>query len=63
MLSVQTTDATSDSIPVARDFPNLFLKELLGNLIDREIEFVIDVISGTKPISKAPYRMSTAEIK
>ena len=30
---------------------------------DREIEFVIDVIPGTTPISKAAYRMAPTELK
>ena len=30
---------------------------------DREIEFVIDLLPGTAPISKAPYRMTPSELK
>lgn len=44
-------------------FPDVFPNELLGDLIDREIEFTIDVVPGTQPISKTPYRMSTSELK
>ncbi len=29
---------------------------------DREVEFVIDVVPGTAPISKAPYRMAPTEL-
>jgi hypothetical protein len=30
---------------------------------DREVEFVIDLLIGTAPISKRPYRMSVEELK
>jgi hypothetical protein len=30
---------------------------------DREVEFVIDLLPGTAPISKRPHRMSVEELK
>jgi hypothetical protein len=30
---------------------------------DREVEFVIDLLPGTAPISHRPYRMSVEELK
>jgi hypothetical protein len=52
-----------DNICVVRDFPNVFPEELPGMPLDREIEFVIDLLPGTAPISKRPYRMSVEELK
>ena len=52
-----------DDIPVVREFPDVFLEDLLGIPIDREIEFSIDLLPGTSPISKAPHRMAPAELK
>jgi hypothetical protein len=52
-----------DNIHVARDFPDVFLDELPGMPPDREVEFVIDLIPRTAPISKRPYRMSVEELK
>ncbi|XP_075673792.1 uncharacterized protein LOC142643135 [Castanea sativa] len=46
-----------DDIPVVREFLDVFPEDLPRILIDREIEFSIDVFLGTSPISKAPYRM------
>ncbi|XP_028054328.1 uncharacterized protein LOC114258557 [Camellia sinensis] len=63
VITEATVDITLDSIPVVRDFPDVFPNELLGQLVDREIEFIIDVIPGTRPISKTSYRMSTTEMK
>lgn len=63
ILNVQCTDATLDNIPVVKEFPNVFLEELLGQLINQEIEFTIEVMLDTQPISKTLYQMLTAEMK
>ena len=52
-----------DDILVVREFPDVFPKDLLGIPIDRKIEFSIDLLLGTSPISKAPYRMAPTEPK
>jgi hypothetical protein len=50
-------------IRVVREFPYVFLEELPGMPPDREVEFVIDLLPRTAPISKRPYRMSVEELK
>jgi hypothetical protein len=40
-----------DNIRVVRDFPDVFLEELPGMPLDREVEFVIDLLPGTAPMS------------
>ncbi|WVZ70749.1 LOW QUALITY PROTEIN: hypothetical protein U9M48_019391 [Paspalum notatum var. saurae] len=50
-------------IPVACDYPNVFSKELPGLPLDRDVEFRIDLLPGTAPISKRPYRMAPDELK
>jgi hypothetical protein len=52
-----------DNIRVVRDFPDVFPEELAGMPPDTEVEFVIDLLLGTAPISKWPYRMSVEELK
>jgi hypothetical protein len=52
-----------DNIPVVKDFPDVFLEELPGMPPDTEVEFVIDLLTGTAPISKWTYRMSVDELK
>ena len=44
-------------------FLDVFPKELPRLPPDREIEFEIELLPGTAPISKAPYRMALAELK
>jgi hypothetical protein len=48
---------------VVRDFPDVFPEELPGMPPDREVEFVIDPLPETAPISKRPCRMSVEELK
>jgi anion-transporting ArsA/GET3 family ATPase len=52
-----------DHIKIVREFLDIFLEELPGMPLDREVEFVIDLLPETAPISKRPYRMSMEELK
>ena len=52
-----------EDIPVVRDFADVFPEDLPGIPPDREIEFRIDLIPGTKPIAKTPYRLAPSELK
>ena len=47
-----------EDIPVVNEFPEVFLEELPELPPDWEIEFKIDLVSRTAPISKAPYRIA-----
>jgi hypothetical protein len=51
------------NIRVVRDFPDVFPEELPRMPLDREVEFVIDLLPGTTPVSKRPYKMSVEELK
>jgi hypothetical protein len=44
-----------DNIRVVRDYLDVFPEELPGMPPEREVEFVIDLLPGTAPISKRPY--------
>jgi len=37
-------------------------QEVPGLPLDREIEFAVELVPGTTPISKAPYQMAPAEL-
>ena len=52
-----------DEIPVVREFPDVFPNDIAGLPPDREMEFTIDLIPGTEPISFSPYRMAPAELR
>ena len=49
--------------PIVKEYVEVFLEDLPRLLPDRTIEFEIEVVLGTNPISKAPYRMAPAELK
>ena len=48
-----------EDIPVV----NEFLKEPPGMPIDQEVEFSIELVPGTSPISKTPYHMPPTKLK
>ncbi|WVZ97495.1 hypothetical protein U9M48_043024 [Paspalum notatum var. saurae] len=50
-------------IPVVCEFPDVFPEELPGLPLDRDVEFKIDLIPGTAPVSRRPYRMAPDELK
>ena len=54
---------TLDDVPVVCEYPDMFPEELPGMPPDRDIEFIIDLLPGTGPIAKRPYRMATDELK
>jgi hypothetical protein len=47
-----------EDIPVVHDYPDILTEVTTGLLPDREIELTIDLMPGTQPIYKAPYRMA-----
>jgi len=49
-------------IPVVCEFPDVFPDELPGLPPDREIEFKIELLPGTAPISRRPYRVPPNEL-
>jgi hypothetical protein len=54
--------AIIDELQVVREFPEVFPDEIPDVLPEREVEFGIDLVPGTRPISMAPYRMSPSEL-
>ena len=52
-----------DEIPVVREFPDVFPDDIAGLPPEREVEFTIDLIPRTEPISIPSYRMAPAELR
>ncbi|XP_070011111.1 uncharacterized protein [Nicotiana sylvestris] len=52
-----------ESVPVVRDFPNVFPADLPSMPPDRDIDFGIYLLPGTQSISISPYRMTPPELK
>jgi len=60
-LSVEN-QAVIDKLQVVCKFPEVFPDEILDVPPEREVEFSIDLVPGTKPMSMAPSRMSASEL-
>ncbi|KAA3487590.1 DNA/RNA polymerases superfamily protein [Gossypium australe] len=52
-----------ESVPVVFEYPDVFPKELPRLPPVREVEFIIELVLGTSPISISPYRMAPTEFK
>jgi hypothetical protein len=52
-----------DEVPIVNEYPDVFPEELLGMPPNRDVEFVIDLLSSIGPIAKRPYRMSVDELE
>lgn len=52
----------AEALPIICEFAEVFSDDVPGLPPKREIEFTIDLIPGTGPISIAPYRMSPMEL-
>jgi hypothetical protein len=48
-------------IPVACEFPDVFWEVFLGMPPDQDVEFTVELQSGTSPISRRPYKMTPKE--
>nr|GEV01528.1 retrotransposon protein [Tanacetum cinerariifolium] len=66
LASLMDTSSDGPSLethPIVRDFSDVFPEELPGIPPKCEVEFGIELILGTQPISKASYRMDLIELK
>ncbi|GJR36382.1 hypothetical protein Tco_1212066 [Tanacetum coccineum] len=52
-----------EDIPVVREFPKVFPKNLPGLPLVRQVEFQIDLIPGAAPVARAPYRLAHSEMQ
>jgi len=60
-LSVEN-QAVIDKLQVVCEFPEVFPDEIPDVPPETEVEFSIDLVTGTKPVSMMPYRMSASEL-
>lgn len=52
-----------DSVPVVREFSEVFSMNFPGRTPNRDIKFFIDLVPGTQPFSIPPYHMAPSEQK
>ncbi|KAH0644954.1 hypothetical protein KY284_032838 [Solanum tuberosum] len=63
VMDVESETPSLESVPVVNEFPEVFPDDLPGIFPEREIDFGIDLLPDTQPISISPYRMAPAELK
>ncbi|GKC92989.1 putative reverse transcriptase domain-containing protein, partial [Tanacetum coccineum] len=52
-----------EDVPIVRDFPEVFPKDLPGIPPTRQVEFQINLMPGVAPVARAPYRLAPSEMK
>ncbi|XP_070003076.1 uncharacterized protein [Nicotiana sylvestris] len=62
IINPESEPLTLQSVPVVREFPEVFPDDLPGLPPERIIDFGIDLMPGTQPISIPPYKMAPAEL-
>ncbi|GJU71999.1 putative reverse transcriptase domain-containing protein [Tanacetum coccineum] len=63
LMSVKAEEQKQEEIVVVRNFPKVFPNNLSGLPPTREIEFRIELIPGSIPVAKSPYRLAPSEMK
>ncbi|GKA42660.1 putative reverse transcriptase domain-containing protein [Tanacetum coccineum] len=52
-----------EDVPIIREFSEVFPEDLPGLPPTRRVEFQIDLVHGTAPVARAPYRLTLAEMQ
>ena len=63
VVDTRSSEARLEDVPVVRDFLDVFPDDLPGLPPEREIDFPIDLVPITAPISLPPYRMTPTKLK
>ena len=63
IVDTSTLEVTLKSVPIVREFLDVFFKDLPRLPPDRELEFGIDLLPGSVPNSIPPYKMVLVELK
>nr|GFD52718.1 putative reverse transcriptase domain-containing protein [Tanacetum cinerariifolium] len=52
-----------EDVPIVREFPEVFPKDLPGLPPAQQVEFQIDLVPNAAPVERAPYRLVPAEMQ
>ena len=62
MIDKFSSEVTLNNVPMVYEFLDVFLEDLPGLPPNRELEFGIELLSGSTPVSIPPYRMAPTEL-
>ena len=63
VLDKSSPEMIIESVPIVCEFSDVFPDDLPGLPPDRELEFEIELLPGSAPVSIPPYRMTSTELK
>ena len=63
MLDFKRGQVKLENIQVVKEFMDVFPEELPGLPPEREVDLFVEILLGTTPISRAPYKMAPIELK
>ncbi|GJR11096.1 putative reverse transcriptase domain-containing protein [Tanacetum coccineum] len=63
MTENKSKEKRMEDVPVIRNFPEVFPKELPGLPPPRQVEFRIDLVSRATPVARTPYRLAPSEMR
>ncbi|KAH0728110.1 hypothetical protein KY284_003975 [Solanum tuberosum] len=63
VMDVESETPSLESVSIVNEFPKVFPNDLPGIPPEQEIDFSIDLLPDTQPISILPYRITLAELK
>nr|GFA17244.1 putative reverse transcriptase domain-containing protein [Tanacetum cinerariifolium] len=52
-----------EDVPIFKDFPKVFPKDLSSIPPAQQVEFQIYLVPGAAPVARAPYRLAPSKIK
>ena len=61
-IEMEKPKTTMDLFPILNEFSDIFLEEIIGLPPKQDLDFTIDLIPGSTPVSRVPYRMTTPEL-
>ena len=59
---MEKPERTMEDFPISKEFQNIFPKEIPRLPPKRDLDFGIDLMPGSTPISRDPYHMNTPEL-
>nr|GEX75971.1 putative reverse transcriptase domain-containing protein [Tanacetum cinerariifolium] len=63
VMEKKSDEKRQENIPVVREFPDVFLEELPGLPLVRQVKFQIDLILEAALVARAPYRLAPSEMQ
>ncbi|KAA0046417.1 reverse transcriptase [Cucumis melo var. makuwa] len=63
MVEVHREKLKLKDFPIVKEFLDVFLDDLSNFSLDEEVEFTIELLPGTIPISQTPYKMASSKLK